>query len=212
MKRVAWLMMFGFVSVQARFHAVSSEQDVEKYVSKYEYAVACVTSSKDDDGNAVDKDIKIQNQKIKESVRSASKSGYYDDLLRDHVGFIFGTISKDTDSVLKTMQATHTPVCALFEQGVRTHTLDQGDISRAALLDLLKEYAQSGIDQLVQEAKEQAALDQQERIARYRAYHWYPGYGPYWTYYGPRGWYGYGPYYPNYGPSFGVQFVHHSHH
>jgi hypothetical protein len=199
--------------VHARFYTVSSDTDLQKHIGEYQYAVVCLTSSKDDAGVPVDIDQKKQNQKIKDAVRAASQSGQYRDFLREYVGFIFADISKHTDSMLAVVQAAHVPVCALFEQGVRTQTMKQSDqITALSLLDFIKEYAQSGIDQLIQEKKEQALLDQQERIARYRAYHWLPGYGPYWTYYGPRGWQGYGPYYPQYGPSFGVQFVHHSHH
>ena len=184
--------------INAKYHVITNERKYNDFINKYRYTVVCFV---DPAKVFEDRSEKISYRKaisaFKKSLKSASLSGEYKDLLKQEVGFLLVDVSKKSAVDLDDeFNFTDLPACVLLENGQPMSEYgDQAEIAgfstKNDILAFLDDYAEDELQEIVQEKEEQKRLEREERIARYNAYSRYYGWNPY------GGW---GPYYYGCGP------------
>ena len=189
------------ITLNAEFHIITNRQKYQKFIDTYEYTVVCFIDSKkqfvDPANKRKHKDFVAD---FKKSLKSASLTGPYKNLLKREVGFLCIDISnRPVSDVSDEFDFSELPYCVLLERGdVVEDALLEGFSSRPkkqTFLKFLDMYAKDDLEELVEKKEEELEQQRAERIARYQAQS---------HYYGWNSWGGWGPYYYDYGP-YGIQ-------
>lgn len=186
--------------LMARYHEVSNGKKLHDLVDTYAYSVVCFAPSSQLNGESLDVTEKKDRKKIFKSlqtvVKAASQQSEYQKYASKDVGFILVDVASRQNSQIKSeyQVSEHNPFCVVFEQGAADM---QSKIMRPAtprdIIQLLQQEGGQDLQDLIEDRKQDARLDRQERIASYYAYATaYPYATPY-GYYGPY-WGGWSPY------------------
>jgi len=206
---IVMALVSGFC-VQAKYHVVSSQKELERLLDRYEYAVVCFAPASPGQEYDLDKEgkkeIRHEFRALEQDVTKASQSKYFDTYLKQDVGFLMVNVtSKRAQGVEEKYNLDQFPVCKIFKQGkLRSTTQLASPASRYDILSFIDKQVGPELDKIVKDRKEddkqrnQDWLDAQyASVAKYSPYGAWPTYswgGPYWG----------GPYV--YGPSWAAPF------
>lgn len=191
MKRSLLLLILSFVSLDARYHTITSENSFENLVNKYPYSVVCFIPSKPE-SKEVSKEEKRETRDdfrdLKTRLRSASESGKFKRYLQREFGFLLVDVaSRRAQELDDELNLNKLPTCLLFKHGKPMMSYGQifEPISKYSILKFVKKNFEDDLDSLIKDKKEEEQLKREERIASYQAYgrFGYPaGWGGYWGY------------------------------
>jgi hypothetical protein len=180
--------------LQGRYHVVKSASNLENLVEQYRYSLVCFAPSGQRMDEQLDSDEKTDRRhtfrSLQNLVKSASQSNGYKHYLSKDVGFLVVDVaSKRAEDVAQEYHVKDQPLCVVFEQGAIDNAKK---VMRPAtvrdLIGLLEAEGGADLKELLEDRKQDARLDRQERIASYYAYATSPfGYGS-----SAYGWPGYG--------------------
>ena len=184
------IIIFAMVSLgmQAKYHTVKSDKDLETLTQKYQYCVVCFAPS----GSADFKN--VQNR-----LQAAAKRDSYQRLLSKDVGFLLvDTDAKKADGLAYDYKLSNLPSCLIFDSQLGLqNTVQASPKSATEIIKMLEKQFGKEIVTLKKDREEDLRARRDEQIASYYNYSgmsnwWYP-----YTYWPYSRW-GSGPYFVSY--------------